>query len=344
MKFIEIDGSTGEGGGQILRTCLSLSLLTGKPFTLFNIRKNRTRPGLRPQHISSIMLASKIGIADTTGDNLNSSQVTFSPKQIHPGKYKINIGTAGSTSLVLQSIYLPLGFTSSESSIIIEGGTHVPWSPTYDFLQKQWRPMISRIGCQVDLKLERAGYFPQGGGQINVKVKPKQILSGLQIPHRGRLKRISGISSVSNLNRDIAVRQRSQVVRRIGHKYPLSDIRIVKLKSRFKGTSICLICEFEHSQCSYSALGKKGKPAEEVADEVVEKIIYFMETDAVLDEYSADQLLLPLSFAETNSNYSTPKVTQHLVTNAKIISKFISTRIILEGDIDSPGSISIVPK
>ena len=162
MKIV--NGSIGEGGGQVLRTCLSLSLITGQAFHISNIRSGRPRPGLRAQHLSAVQLAAKIGIADVDGAELNSTSISFAPKTIQSGQYQCDIGTAGSTSLVLQTIFLPLSMGDTASSISISGGTHVPWSPSFDFMVQQWLWYLKKIGVDISLKLELAGFYTHGGG------------------------------------------------------------------------------------------------------------------------------------------------------------------------------------
>ena len=341
--MINIDGSIGEGGGQVLRTCLSLSLITGQAFHISNIRSGRPRPGLRAQHLSAVEVAVKIGKADVDGAELNSTSVSFAPKLIQPGRYQCDIGTAGSTSLVLQTIFLPLSMGGAASSISISGGTHVPWSPSFDFMVQHWLWWLRKIGFDISLKLELAGFYPQGGGLIHASLRPTNSISPLNLTQRGKLLRIRGMSTVANLDRRIAERQRKQVLRRLGDKYPLSDIRISELPSRFKGTTICLICEFEHSQSCYFTLGEPGKPAEQVANEVANSIESFLSTDAAVDEFVADQILLPLSFATSRSTFSTAKITRHLITNSEIIQKFLPIKIQISRDTGSPGVVSIDP-
>jgi RNA 3'-terminal phosphate cyclase (ATP) len=338
-----IDGSIGEGGGQVLRTCLSLSLITGQAFHISNIRTGRPRPGLRAQHLKAVEVAAKIGQADVDGAQLNSTSISFTPKIIRPGRYHCDIGTAGSTSLVLQTIFLPLSMGGAASSISISGGTHVPWSPSFDFLVQQWLWYLKKIGFDISLKLELAGFYPQGGGLIHAAIQSTKSIPPLNLSQRGKLLRIRGTSAVANLDRHIAERQRNQVLRRLGDKFPLSDIRINKLPSRFKGTTICLICEFEHSQSCYFALGKLGKPAEKVADEVADSIEHFLSTDATVDEFLADQILLPLAFAISRSTFSTAKITHHLITNSEVIQEFLPVIIQISGETGSPGLISIDP-
>lgn len=341
--MISIDGQMGAGGGQVLRTCLSLSLITGKPFNISNIRAGRKKPGLRAQHLNAVSLSQKIGRAHVEGSILNSTKLTFHPQEILSGKYRSDIGTAGSTSLVLQTAYLPLSYGTNPSNLSLIGGTHVPFSPSFDWLSMHWVHYIKSIGIRLSIELAQAGFYPQGRGQILARINPMKQLSGLKISQRGALKQIGGISAVANLDQKIAERQREQVIRRLGSKYPLNGIRIKQLPSKYKGTSITLVCEFEETQCCYSALGAPGKPAEKVADEVCDQVEALLSTEAALDEYLADQMLLPLSLASSKSTYTTAKITDHIRTNADVIQAFINTRIEIIGNTGSTGTISIYP-
>jgi RNA 3'-terminal phosphate cyclase (ATP) len=341
--MLNIDGAIGEGGGQVLRSCLSLSLTTGHQFNISNIRARRKKPGLRPQHLAAVQIAARIGNARVEGANLNSTNLSFYPQSILSGKYKVDIGTAGSTALVLQTIFMPLSFTDHSSSITISGGTHSPLAPSFDFLSRHWMYYLKELGFQFDLDIEQAGFYPQGGGRIRAKIRPVKAISALSISQRGELKQIRGLSAVANLNRKIAERQREQVIRRLGSRYPLNDIRILQLPSKYKGTTICLICEFEHTQCCYFSLGALGKPAERVADEVCEKIEQFISSEATIDEYLADQLLLPLTFANERSAFSTARITSHLLTNAEILEIFLPAEISILGKKGEPGTITITP-
>jgi len=342
--MISIDGDMGEGGGQILRTCLSLSLITGKPFRISNIRSGRSKPGLRPQHLNAVLLSQRVGRANVDGANIGSTRLKFEPSEIHAGNYFSDIGTAGSTSLVLQTLYLPLSFAANPSQIRLTGGTHVPFAPTFDWLYLNWVNFLKLIGIKISLKLDLAGFYPQGGGRIHAEISPVDMLAGLVILERGALHQIRGISLAANLSLKIAERQRDQVIRRLGTKFPLDDIRIKQMPSKFKGTSLTLLCEFEHTQCCYSALGAPGKPAEKVADEVCDQVENLLSTEATVDEYLADQLLLPLSLANSKSTYTTVKITDHLRTNAKVIQAFINPNIEITGNSGSTGTISIRPE
>lgn len=253
----------------------------------------------------------------------------------------MDIGTAGSTSLVLQTIFLPLALAGAGSTATITGGTHVNWSPSYHYLELQWLPFMRKIGLDADLKLEQAGFYPEGGGRITVAIRPNSAIKPLQLTDRGPLRQIRGISAIANLPRHIAERQREQVIRRMGARYYLSDIRLVQLPARFKGTMMLLLAEFENSQACYFSLGELGKPAERVADEAVDQMEEFLATDGAIDQYLADQLLLPLALARGQSRLRTSAITQHLITNAEVIRQFLPVTIDIAGRLGEPGLISI---
>lgn len=341
--MVDIDGAMGEGGGQVLRSCLSLSLITGQAFKISNIRMGRRKPGLRAQHLAAVNIAAAVSRANVEGGELYSTSLSFSPKSIKPGNYRYDIGTAGSTSLVLQTVYLALSLCNVPSTLNITGGTHAPFAPSFDFLNLHWAFYLKILGIRISLDLEQAGFFPQGGGHIRATIEPVKSIAALNLVERGALKQIRGLSAVANLDRRIAERQHDQVIRRLGRRFPLNDIRIVEFPSKYKGTTLCLVCEFEHSQCCYFSLGAPGKPAEKVANEVCEHINFLLSSEAALDEFISDQLLLPLSFAKSQSTYSTAKITTHLLTNANVIQSFLPTRIKILGKINSPGSITITP-
>ncbi len=339
--MIEVDGSLGEGGGQILRTALFLATATRQKLRIVNIRSGRKRPGLRPQHLQCVTAAAEICGGQVEGAKLDSQELIFYPGEIRPGIYRFDIGTAGSAALVVQTIFLPLSTALGSSKVTVIGGTHVPWSPCFQYLDWHWLHFMRKIGFQADLSMKQAGFYPQGGGQIQAEIKTAQTLQPLRLQERGRLLQVRGISGVANLPRKIAERQRNRVVNRIGPKYPLNDLRVVNLPSKFKGTALVLLAEFEHTQVCFFGLGALGKPAERVADEAITGLVEFMETEAAVDPFLADQLLLPLTFTPGKSVFSTSKITQHLVTNAEVIQKFIPIEINIEGKIGKPGVVEV---
>jgi RNA 3'-terminal phosphate cyclase (ATP) len=339
--MIEMDGSMGEGGGQVLRTSLSLSVLTGQPIHLYNIRAGRAKPGLQPQHLQSVQAAAAICGGQVRGAALNSRELWFAPGPVHPGRYRFDIGTAGAVTLVLQTVFLPLAKADETSTVTITGGTHVPHSPSVHYLERQWLPVLQGLGFWAKIVMERAGFFPQGGGVIQAHIRPVKEINPLVREERGALKRIRGISAVANLEDGIARRQKLQALRRLEPICADSKIESISMPSPGKGTMLFLQGEFEQSTCSYFALGAQGKRAEKVADEAVEQLQAFLSSDGAVDEYLADQLLLPLAFAQAGSRFRTARVTLHLLTNAQVIQAFLPVRIAITGQENEPGLVEV---
>ncbi len=343
MNKIVIDGSVGEGGGQIFRTSLTLSLLTKKPLRIHNIRSKRSSPGLKQQHLTALKAAAEISNAQVEGDFPGSQEVLFVPGEIKPGKYSFKIPTAGSTALVMQTIFMPLSVASRTSHVSINGGTHVPWSPPYHYLEWQWLPWMERIGYPGKVELHQCGYYPAGGGRLSCAISPAESIKPVQVTGRGKLIQIRGISAASNLPKDIPNRQRLRFVSRLGSSYPLNDIRSAVLSGQGKGTFLTVLLEFEKTTACFSSLGEKAKRAEKVADELVKKVEEYMSGPGCVDAYLPDQLLIPLSFAHGQSSIQTPKITLHLMTNAEIIQQFLPVRFSIEGDMGKPGKVIISP-
>jgi len=343
MNKIVIDGSVGEGGGQILRTSLTLSLLTKKALRIYNIRSKRSSPGLKQQHLTALKAAAEISNAQVEGDFPGSQEVLFVPGEVKPGKYNFKIPTAGSTTLVMQTIFMPLSSASRASHVSIIGGTHVPWSPPYHYLEWHWLPWMERIGYPGKIELHKCGFYPAGGGRLSCAVLPAESIKPLQMTARSKLIQIRGISAASNLPRDIPNRQRLRFVSRLGSSYPLNDIRSAVLPGQGKGTFLTVLLEFEKTTACFTSLGEKGKRAEIVADELVKQVEEYLNTPGCVDLYLPDQLLIPLSFANGQSSIQTPKITLHLITNAEIIQQFLPVRIFIEGARGKPGKVMITP-
>jgi RNA 3'-terminal phosphate cyclase (ATP) len=341
MTKILIDGSIGEGGGQIFRTSLTLSLLTGKPFHISNIRAKRSSPGLRAQHLMALEACQAVSNAKVGGGFQGSQEVNFQPRAVKPGNYSFKISTAGSASLVMQTIFLPLAMASSDSHVTVQGGTHVSWSPPFQYLDWQWFYWLKEIGFQGKLNLIRCGYFPAGGGEINCHIQPAKSLRPISFTDRGKLIQIRGISGASNLPKDIPNRQRNRFVNKMGSFYPLNDIRATLVPGSGKGSFLVILIEFENSTACFSALGEKGKRSEDVADEVVNQVELFMNNQGCVDSFLPDQLLIPLSLVSGKSIIHTSEVTYHLVTNAKVVQQFLPVDITVKGEIGNPGSVRI---
>jgi len=353
-NVIEIDGSFGEGGGQILRTALALSCITGKPFRLFNVRAKRDKPGLRPQHTRCVTAAAAISDAKTRGATVGSSEIEFAPGALRPGDYRFDIGTAGSTCLVLQTVFYPLAFAGGESSVTIIGGTHNPFAPCYHYLEQQWGVFMRRLGFELELHMGRAGFFPLGGGEIRARIRPvgpatvprlpAPGLNPLTLEDRGALRGIRGLSAVANLDRGIAERQKKQASRRLAGKDLRHEIELRDLASIGKGTILLLAAEFEHSQACYFGLGEIRKRAERVADEACDGLFHLLKGDGVVDEYLADQLVVPLALAAGESRFTTPIVTQHLLTNVAVVRRFVPVDVTIEGAEGEQGRVVIRPQ
>jgi RNA 3'-terminal phosphate cyclase (ATP) len=339
--MIEIDGSFGEGGGQILRSSLTLSVMTGQDLRIKNIRAKRKTPGLRPQHLKALEAAGEICGATIEGGQIGSQSISFYPDEIRAGKYHFDIGTAGSTSLVVQTVMLPLSKAKSKSTVTVTGGTHVPWSPCFHYLNLNYLPFLWKIGLDVQLRMERAGFYPNGGGQIRASINPVDTLHSLHLTDRGRLIEIRGISAVAKLSRNIATRQRRQVIGRLGRRYPLNDIRVVELPAPSPGSMILLLAIFEHSQACYFALGKKGVSADRIADEAINEFELFIATEGVIDQYLADQLLLPIVFAGSASEFDTSRITKHLLTNIEVLKAFLPIEVKIDGSVGEPGKVIV---
>lgn len=343
--MIVIDGSVGEGGGQVLRSALSLSLLTGQAITINNIRLNRPRPGLCAQHLSAVQAAAKVSHARVDGDRIGSLEIHFSPGPVVPSDYHFDIGTAGSTSLVLQTLLLPLALAKGASRLTITGGTHVPWSPCFHYLDWHWRHLLARMGVDFDLTLVRAGFYPKGGGEVQASISGSARIKGIDLTSRGKLVRVRGLSAVANLPLDIAERQRRQALRRLQQLVSNveTEIEIESFVAWSKGTVLLLLAEFEHSQACYFALGERGKPAERVANEAIDDLARFLHHQSAVDAWLADQLLLPMAMASTPSVLLTCEVTRHLLTNAAVIRYFLPAAIHVDAPLGQAGLVHVTP-
>jgi RNA 3'-terminal phosphate cyclase (ATP) len=340
--MIEIDGSFGEGGGQILRSSLALALVTGKPFHLRKIRAGRAKPGLQPQHLMSVRAAAQIGQAEVRGAALGSSDLTFEPRGVIPGKYHFAIGTAGATGLVLHTIYLPLAFhASAPSEVTLQGGTHVPHSPCFHFLDVTWRAYMEMLGLHFKLRLIRPGFFPRGGGVVEATIDPCPRVRPFRLVERSGPTRATIISAVAGLPEQIARRQG----RRASYRMTAAGLRAdVREETWPGGPGTVLIVQLDTTPAPalFFGLGARGKPAERVADDAADQAIDFlMAAPAAVDPHSADQLVLPLALAEGESQFTVTQLTQHLLTNIAVIRQFVDRDIACAGAEGTPGTVAI---
>jgi RNA 3'-terminal phosphate cyclase (ATP) len=340
-KQLEIDGSYGEGGGQILRTALSLSCLLSRPFRIVNIRKNRRKPGLMPQHLMAVRASAEISGAKVRGDTAGSIELVFEPSGTRPGDYFFDIGTAGSTSLLLQAVLPPLVFSRGESSVVLKGGTHVPFSPPYEYISKIFIPALEKLGIRLECQIKRYGFYPKGGGEIRVRILPASAVKGVNLTERGKNKIVWGISAVANLPSGIAERQKSAALAHLSGIGVEGEIEVLRVPSFGKGTFIFLEAQAGTCAAGFSSLGEIGKKAEAVGEEAARELIDYFLTSACLDPHLADQILLYLAAAEGPGTFTTSRITQHLLTNIKIIEDFLGPACSVDGKTGKDGTVFV---
>lgn len=339
--MIRLDGAMGEGGGQVLRSAVTLSALTGRPLRMEHIRARRPKPGLMPQHLNAVQAAAAVCGARVTGAELHAQALTFEPGRLRPGAYRFDVGTAGAVSLVLQTVFLPLAFAGGPSSVALVGGTHVPRSPVFHYLQHHWLHYVGQAGYPATLEIEQAGFYPRGGGRVHARIEPAMHPRPLMLMQRGSLVEIVIFSAVANLDLRIAERQREQARQRLADlNVPLRD-SAARIPAHSPGTVLMLLARFESTQVCYAALGARGKPAERVADEAVDELRRFLLSGAAIDGHLGDQLLLPLAFVPGRSGFYTEAITPHLATNAEVIKSFVPVAIDIHGSIGQPGRVFI---
>lgn len=342
---LQIDGSFGEGGGQILRTSLALSCVSQTPVEIVNIRKAREKPGLQPQHLTAINAAMKISGGSAEGAALSSTALRFVPGRTLGGNHYFDVsaikGSAGSASLVIQTILLPLFFADSPSTITVIGGTHVPWSPTFHYLKHVFLRMLSRLNANADVNIEKWGWYPAGGGRVIAKIRPGKEFPAITITERGKLKRVTGISAVSNLPLDIAARQRNQAIKLLSQRGIDAHIEIVNAPSIGKGTLFFLLAEFENVSAGFDSLGAIGKRAETVADEACRGMFEYLDRSGSFDPHLADQLIPYLALTKGTSEFSTTVITRHLLTNIWVVKQFLDVDIMVEGKEGGAGRVRI---
>jgi RNA 3'-terminal phosphate cyclase (ATP) len=321
-KTVTIDGRYGEGGGQILRTALTLSALFAVPLHIHHIRGNRKKPGLRPQHLTAVQALARITGARVTGAGVDSCELVFEPGIITGGNYSFQIGTAGSTGLALQAIIPVLLFGKTPSRIQVTGGTHVSWSPSFHYLEAIFAPTLKKMGGTLSFEIERWGWYPRGGGSVICNIDNTHGLTAIHLSHRGKLFDLHILSAVSNLPLSIAERQRDQALKRVERLGLSPCIQTVDAPSPGQGTILFLAAQFEGSAGGFTSLGARGKRAEAVADDACNEFLAFLDSKGVIDVHLADQLILYMALARGHSTLITETITDHLLTNVWVIEQF----------------------
>lgn len=316
-----LDGSMGEGGGQILRSALALSLTTGQGVHIGNVRARRSKPGLRPQHLAAVRAAQAVGHADVSGAEIGSRELSFEPRTIEPGHYVFDIGTAGSTSLVLQTILPALLTLGAPSSIEITGGTHNPQAPTWDFIVRAYLPNIRQMGPVIEAELVRPGFYPKGGGVIRVQIEPSRLLLPLKLTTRGAVRRLCAEVLLAKLPAHIAEREARVLESGLPGLTEAVSVRRID-DSASPGNVVTVFCESERIAEAFTACGQRGIPAERVASEAVAATQAYLGSDVPVGPHLADQLLVPLALAGSGF-FVTMAPSSHTQTNLAVIERML---------------------
>jgi len=385
QSLAEIDGSYGEGGGQVLRTALVLSTITGRATRIHKIRAGRKIPGLAPQHLTGVLAAASIAGADVRGAEIGSTEVVFSPgkRGANERSYDFDVteaarrGSAGSVTLVLQTILLPLALAGRSVGIRLRGGTHVAWSPPFDYFADVFLPALSKMGVDAGCALDAWGFYPVGGGEVSVRVAGVRWGAGLraaagvdstigvlptgdlrstagepdvaagrslrplELVERGEIVHVTGRAVVANLSKDIADRMARRAEDVLSEKGIDSEVSSLRVGGKSTGAGVFLTARYAGSLAGFSALGKRGLPAERVALDVCRELFAFHKTGAAVDAHLADQLVLPMSLAAGRSEMTVERVTSHLMTSAHVIRQFVPASIEIAGEEGEPGNVVV---
>jgi RNA 3'-terminal phosphate cyclase (ATP) len=339
---ILIDGSYGEGGGQILRTSLSLAAMTGQAVEVVNVRAGRTKPGLQPQHLTSVRAAAALCDAELQGDSVGSTRLLFRPQTPpRPDRYRFEIGTAGATTLVAQTVLLPLAHAAADAHVTVAGGTHVPHAPPAEYLEAVYLPALRRAGLDVRFAYPRAGFFPKGGGEVEIEIRAASPAHPLDFTERGKLRSLTAFVVTAELPEHVADRGAAAVeeaLRRVGRK---ATIERRDRPSHSPGAAVVLAAECDGGFGGFTALGHRGKPMEQVAEEACAAFMAWWKSGAPCDEHLADQLVLPMALAAGESRWTTATVTQHLRTVLWVTQQFLPIEASLDEQPDGGGTVTL---
>jgi len=347
--MLTIDGSHGEGGGQVLRTSLTLSILTGQPVEIVQIRNGRSKPGLLPQHLTAVRAAAMVCNAHLEGAELNSQTLTFAPQTpTQAGDYVLNVndvmssGSAGAMTLVLQTILLPLALADGPSRLILRGGTAVPMSPPAPYIEHVYLPTLFEMGVQARLAHRLWGFYPQGGGELDVEIAGRATLRPLDLTERGAPERVDGVACVAKLPLHIPQRMSDRARALLSQAgLPRVSIEPQHITSPGTGAGLFLTVHYAQSRAGFSALGRRGLPSEEVAELACRELLNYHRSGAAVDPHLGDQLVLPFVLAQGTSRAAVSCVTQHLLTNVWVAAHFDLPAARVTGEEGQPGTLSV---
>lgn len=330
---IPLDGSIGEGGGQILRTSLALAMVTGRPLHIMRIRAGRPKPGLMRQHLACVHAAMAICDGQAQGAELGSQTLQFSPGMVRAGEYRFQIATAGSCMLVLQTVLPALMLADGASEVHVSGGTHNPMAPSFDFLDRAFAPLVRRLGVGLDLRLQRRGFFPGGGGEVTARITPAtQPLAPFDVLERGPLINGWGDVLAPGLARNVAGRELQALGQRMGWTFEANQLRQPATRQN-EGPGNALLATLEHAHVTevFCQLGERGISSEQVARKLVEEVRNYQRSSAALGPHLADQWMLPLALAVWSSgrpaHYTASAWSPHCATNAEVISQWLPIEV-----------------
>jgi RNA 3'-terminal phosphate cyclase (ATP) len=346
VELVALDGSRGEGGGQVLRTALALSAATGRGFRIDRIRAKRLRPGLRPQHLAAVRAAAIACGAEVHGAFDGSPDLRFQPGAVAAGAFRFDIGTAGASTLVLQTVLPILATAAAPSRVTVTGGTHVPRSPSHHFLARHWAEVVGRLGLSVGLELERAGFYPRGEGSVGAEVKP-WVLPGpsLDLTRRGALVAVRGISGAARLRGDVARRAADAARELLWEKRRIEgEWEVVDVAASSPGAFLQLEAVFETGRAAFGLLGERGLRAEVLGERAARRVLKFVDDEeAAVDPWLADQLAVPLAISRGGGRLSTSEVTSHLETVADVLGQF-GVAAATWGRRGGPGGLAVGPE
>jgi RNA 3'-terminal phosphate cyclase (ATP) len=322
--MLTIDGARGEGGGQILRSALALSLITATPFRIENIRAGRAKPGLLRQHLTAVRAAAEISGSELAGDELGSRELVFRPRAVRAGAYHFSVGTAGSACLVLQTLLPALLGAAEPSWLLLEGGTHNPAAPTWDHLARVFFPLLSRMGATLRTSLDRHGFYPAGGGKFRVEIAPACGLAPLELVSRGAPRARRATALVAHLSTEIGQRELRVLRSKLSGFEDASVVEAVE--SAGPGNALSVELDYEHVTERFTGFGERSVRAESVAQKLANEVRRYLVSDAPVGPHLADQLVLPLALAG-GGVFRTLPLTSHSVTNIDIVQRFLPVSV-----------------
>lgn len=334
MKTIEIDGSVGEGGGQILRTSLTLAMCTGQAVAIERIRAKRPKPGLMRQHLTCVQAAAAVCAGTVRGAELGSQTLVFEPGEVRAGDYVFNVGTAGSCMLVLQTVLPALMLAPATSRITLGGGTHNPMAPPYHFVERSFAPLLRRLGVGLEMEIRRLGFYPAGGGEVSVTIQPPAAgLTAFDLVERGELREQYAECLAPALPRTVAERELAAIGRLLGWSDAQLRVPVVR-QNEGPGNALMATLVYEHVSEVFTSFGEKGVSAEHVANLLAREVRAFIAGDAVLGPHLADQWMLPLALAITGTGssaaFTCTEMSEHARTNIGVIEQFLPVRFGVE--------------